>query len=119
MGIITGLRSAGGLGLGGDSAGNLAEAVAILAECGAVRMAGKSIAPTAGAGNDGSRDPAAPAANGPALPPTDGKVGVEVQQDVGVDVRGGGGAAGVVVMTMQALPRQCLLPSCFTMINQL
>ena len=78
-------------------------------------MAGKSIASTDGDGNGVSRDPAV---NGPALPPTDDKVGVEVQQDVGVDVRGGGGAAGVVVMTMQGLPRQCFLPPCFTMINQ-
>ena len=67
---------------------NLAEALAIQAECGAVRMAGKSIASTDGDGNGVSRDPAAPSVNGPALPPTDDKVGVEVQQDVGVDVRG-------------------------------
>ena len=57
---------------------NLAEALAIQAECGAVRMAGKSIAPTAGDGNGESRDPAASAVNGPALPPPDDKVGVEV-----------------------------------------
>ena len=48
----------------------------------------KWLAPTAGDGNGVSRDPAAPAVNGPALPPLDDKVGVEVQQDVGVDVRG-------------------------------
>ena len=53
-----------------------------------MRMAGKSIASTAAAGNGESRDPAAPVVNSPALPPTDDKVGVEVQQDVGVDVRG-------------------------------
>ena len=34
--------------------------------------------------------PAASVAKGPALPPPDDKVGVEVQQDVGVDVRGSG-----------------------------
>ena len=53
-----------------------------------MRMAGKSIASTAGDGNDGSRDPAASAVNGPALLPTDGKRGAEIQQGAGVDVRG-------------------------------
>ena len=36
-GIIADVRTADGLGLGGDSAGNLAEALAILVKCGAVR----------------------------------------------------------------------------------
>ena len=48
----------------------------------------KPAAPNAVDGNGEPRDPAAPAVNGPALPPTGDKVGAEVQQDVGVDVRG-------------------------------
>ena len=34
------------------------------------------------------------AVNGPALPPTDDKVGAEIPQDVGVDVRGSGSGVG-------------------------
>ena len=35
--------------------------------------------------------PTASAANGPALPSSDDKVGAEIQPDVGVDVRGDAG----------------------------
>ena len=45
----------------------------------------------AGDGNGESRDPAASAENGPALPPLDDKVCAEIQQDIKVDVTGGGG----------------------------
>ena len=39
--------------------------------------------PTAGDANGESRDAGVSAVNGPALLPTDGKAGAEVQQDVG------------------------------------
>ena len=52
-----------------DSAGSLAEVVARLVEFGAVRMTGSPVASSAGDGNGESRDPAAAAANGPALMP--------------------------------------------------
>jgi hypothetical protein len=70
----------------GDSAGCLAEAVAMLVKCGAVRI-GK---PTAGDGNGESRDAAAAPVNGPPLLPTDGKVAAEIQRVVGVGATGGG-----------------------------
>ena len=60
-------------------AGNLAEVVAMLIKCGAVRMMGKSAAPTAGDGNGESRHAAAGPVDGPALLPTDGKVGAGIQ----------------------------------------
>ena len=47
----------------------LTEAGARLVECGAVRMARKSVASSAGGGIGESRDAAAPAVNAPALPP--------------------------------------------------
>ena len=48
------------------------------------------VAPRAVDGNGESRDAVASAANGPALPRPDDKVGAEIPQDVGVDVRGSG-----------------------------
>ena len=42
------------------------------------------VAPRAVDGNGESRDAVASAVNGPALPPPDGKVGAEIQQEVGV-----------------------------------
>ena len=51
-------------------------------------MAGKSVASSASAGIGESRDAVASAVNNPVLLPTDDKIGAEVQQDVGVDVRG-------------------------------
>ena len=44
-------------------------------------------------GNGESRDAVASAANGPALPPTDDKVGAEIQADDNVDATGTGGPA--------------------------
>ena len=76
-----------GKGLSRDSARNLAEAGARLVEFGAVRMAGKSVASSGSAGIGESRDAMASAVNNPVLLPTDDKIGAEVQQDVGVDVR--------------------------------
>ena len=67
----------------------------MLVKCGAERMTGKSAAPTAGDGNGESRDAAAAPVNGPAVLPTDGKGGADIQQDVGVDVTGGGEPARV------------------------
>ena len=49
------------------------------------------VASSASAGIGESRDAAAALANGPPPLPTDGKIAAEIQQDVGVDVRGGGG----------------------------
>ena len=66
-----------------NSAGSLAEVVATLIECGAVRMTGSPVASTAGEGNGESPDAAA-AANNPTLLPTDGKIAAVVQQAVGV-----------------------------------
>ena len=77
----------------GIKLGNLAEAGAILLECGAVRMAGKSVAPTGGRGIGESWNAMAPAVNGRELPPPDDKVGAEIQQEVGVDVSGDAGSA--------------------------
>ena len=51
----------------------------MLVKCGAVRMTGKSAAPTAGDGNGESRHAAAGPVDGPALLPTDGKVGAGIQ----------------------------------------
>ena len=76
-----------GKGLSRDSARNLAEAGARLVEFGAVRMAGKPVASSGSAGIGESRDAMASAVNNPVLLPTDDKIGAEVQQDVGVDVR--------------------------------
>jgi len=53
--------------------------VAVLVKCGAVRMTGKSVASSAGAGNGESPDAAA-AVNGPALLPTDGKVAATISR---------------------------------------
>ena len=64
--------------------GDKAEAVAILLEWSVVRMAVKSVASAAADDLAGSKDLAAPAENGPALPPPGDKVGAEIQQDVGV-----------------------------------
>ena len=52
---------------------SLAEVVAMLVKCGAVRMT----------------DTATAAVNGPPLLPTEGKVGAEIQPGVGVDATGG------------------------------
>jgi hypothetical protein len=72
----------------GDSAGNLAEVVARLVECGAVRLVVRVVVqigdPTAGGANSESRDASAPAVNGPPLLRTDGKVAAEVHPGVGV-----------------------------------
>ena len=51
------------------------------------------VAPNAVDGTGESRDAAAPAAKGLALPPSDDKVSAEIQQGAGVDVTGGGGPA--------------------------
>ena len=75
-------------------AGNLAEVVAMLVKCGAVRMTGKSGDPTAGDGNGESRDAAAAGVNGPPLLPSDGKVG-QIQLGVDVDAIGTGEPARI------------------------
>jgi hypothetical protein len=62
--------------------------VAVLIECGVVQIVLQIGKPTAVDSNGGSRDPAAAAVNGRALFPPDYKVGAEVQQGAGVDVRG-------------------------------
>ena len=58
----------------------------MLVKCGAGRITGSPVAPTAGDGNGESRYAAASAVNGPPLLPTDGKGGAEVQPGVGVDL---------------------------------
>ena len=50
------------------------------------------VAPNAVDGNGVSRDAVASAANGPALPPPNDKVGAEIQAEDNVDVTGGGPA---------------------------
>ena len=94
-GIITGLGTAVGLGYSVDSAGNLAEAVAILIEWRVVRMADKPVASNTGDGIGETRDAAAAAVNGQPLLPTDGKVAAEIQPGVGVDPSGTGGSARI------------------------
>jgi hypothetical protein len=53
----------------------------------------KWLTPCAVDGNGESRDPAASAANGPALSPTDDKVGAETKADDSVEVLGDAGLA--------------------------
>ena len=61
----------------------------MLVKCGAVRPTGSPVASSASAGN-GESPAAGAAVNGPALLPTDGKGGAEIQPDVGVDITGTG-----------------------------
>ena len=60
----------------------------MLVEFGAVQIVVQIGNPTAGAGIGESRDAAAALANGPPPLPTDGKIGAEDQQGVGVDISG-------------------------------
>ena len=79
----------------GVSAESLAEVVAMLVKCSAVRLTGSAVASTAVDGISESPDAVASAANGPPLLPTDGKAAAEIHQVVGVDASGGGGSARI------------------------
>jgi hypothetical protein len=65
-------------------------------------MAGKSVRPTAGDGTGVSRESAASAVNGPALLPTDDRVGVELQADGNDDSGGDVGLARILRRQVRA-----------------
>ena len=62
----------------------------MLIECRAMQIVVQTGEPAAGDGYRESPDAAAAPVNGPPPLPPDGNGGAEVQQDVGVDVRGSG-----------------------------
>ena len=69
--------------------------MAILVECGAVRLTGSPVASTEVDGISESPDAAASAASGPPLLPTNGQVATEIHQVVGVDATGTGDPARI------------------------